>query len=1114
MTRSFGICVYGLRTRTPGCARLSSALFVLAAVFAGMAGAQQQITLQTSGSVKVTAAATTGSISLNLTGLVTTGTGTNNYLLVGVSSENEGSSCGPPCSNTTTVSSIKWGGSSGTALTKACSSQMVNSSNFANVEIWELETPNNISSTVVITLSAASVFQAGAAVFADVKSLGTCYTAQHTGGHAGGSTETVTASFTATGTGGAAFDTLALYTGGTTTETLGSGQTSLFSGLNDSVSGYFVCPCYGSGAGSYVLGNVSSMSESWSNQLDNWTYAAIPLIAANTTALTVSSLTAIPSGSGNLVKLQTGREAHNLGFNIYREQNGQRIKLNSSLLAGSALLGGAGTTFTAGHIRTWQDELPPGSGSVAYWVEEIDLSGARKWYGPVTPEPAAATTRATRAAPRGGEPSSARAVSLNSIGRSPTVSAPMRPVAPATAATQTNLQTQWALAAGQALKLGVSSEGWYRVTQPQLVAAGLNPNVSPRSLHLYVNGVEQPIVVEGEQSMRFGPQNAIDFYGMGLDTIWSGTQEYWLVSGTGTGLRISSQDSSNGPSGASSFPFTVQWQPRTLYFAALLNGDANANSFFGPALDSADPLSQALTVKHLNAGAGGSSTLQVRLQGAAAGPHAVTVTLNGNFVGNLAFNDFDNSASSFPVPNSYLKEGANALGLAVAGGATDVSLVDTVLLTYPHSYIADNNSLRLTAEAGQKVTVSGFSGSAIHVIDITNPLSVSLVPASVSAGAVSFVPAGGGTRTLLAVSSSQFASPASITANHPSSWHSAQEGGDMVIISHASLLGAVAPLAALRQSQGHTVKVIDVEDLYDEFNFGVESPYAIQSFLSSAQVNWESMPAYVLLMGNGTFDPRNYLETAVPDLVPVKLVDTSLLETASDDWFADFNNDGIPEMAIGRIPAETAADATIAVKRLIAYDQLGGGWKNQALLVAGAAQDPTDDFEGYTAAVKSLLPGRVTATQVLAGSDPLAQADVLSGLNAGASLVNYVGHGSDEVWADGLLSSEDAAGLTNGNAAPFVLSMTCLNGYFQDVYTEALAKTLLSAPNGGAVAVWASSGLTDASPQSSINQAMITALYAPGTTIGQAARAAKSGTTDMDVRRTWILFGDPAMKLQ
>ena len=121
------------------------------------------------------------------------------------------------------------------------------------------------------------------------------------------------------------------------------------------------------------------------------------------------------------------------------------------------------------------------------------------------------------------------------------------------------------------------------MTQPQLVAAGLNPNVDPRRLQLYVNGVQQPILVEGQSDGKFGSQDAIDFYGMGVDTIWSDTQEYWLVVGNGPGLRISSQNKSNGSAGASSFPFSVQWKPRTVYFAALLNGDGN--NFFGPVLN-------------------------------------------------------------------------------------------------------------------------------------------------------------------------------------------------------------------------------------------------------------------------------------------------------------------------------------------------------------------------------------------------------------------------------------------------------------------------------------------------------------------------------------------------
>lgn len=44
---------------------------------------------------------------------------------------------------------------------------------------------------------------------------------------------------------------------------------------------------------------------------------------------------------------------------------------------------------------------------------------------------------------------------------------------------------------------------------------------------------------------------------------------------------------------------------------------------------------------------------------------------------------------------------------------------------------------------------------------------------------------------------------------------------------------------------------------------------------------------------------------------------------------------------------------------------------------------------------------------------------------------------------------------------PVYFLMDCLNGFFQDVYTESLAESLLPAPHGGAVGVWASSGLTN-----------------------------------------------------
>jgi len=145
-----------------------------------------------------------------------------------------------------------------------------------------------------------------------------------------------------------------------------------------------------------------------------------------------------------------------------------------------------------------------------------------------------------------------------------------------------------------------------------------------------------------------------------------------------------------------------------------------------------------------------------------------------------------------------------------------------------------------------------------------------------------------------------------------------------------------------------------------------------------------------------------------------------------------------------------------------------------------------------------------------------AREEVLAGINSGKLLVNYDGHGSVEVWSgEDLLDDMAAASLTNGSRLPVFLIMNCLNGFFHDVYTESLAEALLLSKSGGAVAVWASSGLTSPEPQLQMDQNVVKLLFTePSLTLGDATRRAKSDITDSDVRRTYILFGDPLLRLK
>jgi hypothetical protein len=677
-------------------------------------------------------------------------------------------------------------------------------------------------------------------------------------------------------------------------------------------------------------------------------------------------------------------------------------------------------------------------------------------------------------------------------------------------------EVQWMLASWPAVKLFIQEEGWYRVTQPELVAAGLDPRVNPRNLQLYVDGQEQAIEVNVRQEGQFGSQDAIGFYGTGLDNPFTDTRVYWLVVGAKPGKRINPPlpPFSNGGLGGFSFPLTIEQKPRTLYIAAVKNGDES--NFFGQMVWTT-PVEQVLSVSHLDPGALGATTLEVALQGGTEGDHQVQILLNNTEVGSLVFTGQSRGMTTLTVSPSLLMEGENHVSLVAQGGEMDVSLIDYIRLTYWHTYTADNDVLRFTAVGGQQVLVGGFSSSLVRAVDITDPKVVQEVVSQVqpqgTGYALQFVVPGTGQRILLAFAGNQVKSVAAVEANLPSRWYQAGWGADLVIISHESFIDSLQPLKALREAQGWTVALVDVEDLYDEFGFGNKTPQALRDFLLRARVHWRKPPGFVLLVGDASMDPRNYLGVGSYDFVPTKLLDTAYLETASDDWFVDFHGDGLAEMAVGRLPVRTVEEASLMVSKIVGYEQSAGGM-TEVLLVADMAGDGDFDFEGASLEVGALLGGNLTVRKIFRSQftdDTQVHTELLGGLNGGELLVNYMGHGSQESWRGDIFTSGDAGALTNGVRLPFVVSMTCLNGFFQDVYSDSLAEALMKAKQGGVVAVWASSGLTELEKQAMMNKELVRLLFNGETmTLGEATKRARAVVSDPDIiRRTWILFGDP-----
>jgi hypothetical protein len=572
---------------------------------------------------------------------------------------------------------------------------------------------------------------------------------------------------------------------------------------------------------------------------------------------------------------------------------------------------------------------------------------------------------------------------------------------------------------------------------------------------------------------------------------------------------------SGGATGSSSFLFGIERRDRTVYFSGLRNGERE--NFFGAVIAS-EPVDQTLMLSNLDSGASGQAMVDIALRGVTTSQHRVWAYVNGTFAGELLFGGQSQGQARFTLAMSQLREGSNVLRFVAQGGAGDVSLVDYTRISYWHKFVADDNRLQLTVSGGQQTTVSGFTNSAIRVIDVTNPEAAEEIVARVEPDkgvfSATFASTRSGERKLLAITDDGAERPAGISANRASSLRAPNHTADLVIITRRDFFPAFEGLAKLRASQGIKSELIDAEDIYDEFNFGNKSPQAVKDFLQYAKTNWKRGPRFVLLGADSSYDPKNYLGFGDWDIAPSKLIDTALMETASDDWFVDFNNDGLPELAVGRLPARSLGEATAMVAKIIDYEHSPSS--EEVLLVADVSD--TYDFAQANASLKSLIPPNLRVNQIdRASSDPATvRSLLLDAINRGQKVVSYAGHGSITSWRGEFLTSEDARLMENVHHPSFFMLMTCLNGYGFDPILDSLSESLIKT-EGGAIAVWSSSGMTHPDEQSAMNRALYGLLFGKNArqkTIGEMVVRAKEATSNSDIRRTWILIGDPTTKVR
>jgi hypothetical protein len=364
------------------------------------------------------------------------------------------------------------------------------------------------------------------------------------------------------------------------------------------------------------------------------------------------------------------------------------------------------------------------------------------------------------------------------------------------------------------------------------------------------------------------------------------------------------------------------------------------------------------------------------------------------------------------------------------------------------------------------VAVHGFSTPAIALLDVSSPLAPRWIqggivePDTPSGYRLRFVPTPG--VKYLAVATAGLKAPAAARAWSSPDLLSSSNHADYLVVAPASFAASAQRLADRRRSQGLTTQVVTLDQIMDNFHGGSTNPHAIHDFLSWAHGNWSTPPRYVALIGEGSLDYRNILGYA-DSVMPPLMVQSQGGIFPSDNRIADTNGDGLPEVAIGRIPVHTPAELDAYVDKITAYESSGSpAWAANAVMLADAT-DGGADFSDDSEQIAALTGSSYTLGRIYLTTTPIdaARTQLFQSINTGASLIDYVGHGGlDRLSGDGLLTNDDASALNNGERLPILTAMTCTVNRFAVPGVPCLGEALVKKAGGGAAAVWGPSGLS------------------------------------------------------
>ena len=632
----------------------------------------------------------------------------------------------------------------------------------------------------------------------------------------------------------------------------------------------------------------------------------------------------------------------------------------------------------------------------------------------------------------------------------------------------------------------------------------------------------------------------IYFYGEAIDSIYTDDNVYWLEHGAG--MRMATLDGGDpDPVPGLAFTEVVHFEEEGPLPLTSVIEDPDSDFWFWDFVNVTPSAGVAIDTMSVSVATPGRTSatidaaMSVHLQAESSDDtidpdHQVEVRLNGAMIGAGSWDGATAHRLDLTFSQALLNDGDNTLEIhapAASGIASEIFYLDAIDVTYERRYRAVAERLEADAGGHSVVTIEGFTEPEVVVFDVSKPAAPSVVDnLRIEASgdfAVSFE-TGSPQGRYLAQPLAAAAVP-TLVVDQPSDLLATSNRADYLVIAAAGLEDAAEELAGYRRSQGLEAEMVRLEDIYDEFHQGVVSPWAIQDFLRAAAA-WQRPPRYVVLAGDSSFDYKDRLGFG-GNLLPAPMASTPEGLFPSDHRIADLSGaDGVPEVAIGRLPVRENAELAAYLAKLSAYEAAVGSWKSRTVWVADAADEGGEfasDSDWLIERVPQTLDvERAFVDEVGAGT---VRQQLLEAIDSGSLLLHFLGHGNLMQMGDdaGLLLASDVPSLNNGSRLPVLTAMTCALGRFDRIFFDTLSESLVLRGDGGVIALWAPTGFSFNEEAVLLSDAFVPSVLGDGAGSGERlgdaiARALTHYLATAEEPREFIpyvytLLGDPAVRL-